>query len=105
MNQFLFILFFMALQECTAQPNDYKPSLPYELKQPVFRESNEPEYFFYYSEKLEASLSGMEETNYRPKWVNGQPVTFCRARQISYKECPDCVFVTYAPWSAVKYAK
>jgi hypothetical protein len=99
----------MALQECNAQPQGYPP--PYELKQPVFRPDPlldsrfETEYFWYYSEAQEMSLSGMSEANYRPKWINGEPVTFCRARAIEPNECPDCVFVTYAPWSAVKYAK
>ena len=86
--------------QCSGKPSQF-PDKPYELKQPVTRDVEE--YFFYYSEKQENLNMQTLEPEYVPMWVRGEQVTLFSKKPISKEDCPDCIFVIFAPLTAIKY--
>lgn len=102
--KYLFLLFPFWIQAQTFTPEmDMKREPDYKLIQPVFRDNRE--YFWYYSADIEHAEMSIFESSYRYQWIKGEPVTIYREYPITKDECPDCIFVTFAPLWAVKYTK
>ena len=104
--KYLFILFPFWIQAQTFTPEmDFpKREVDYKLIQPVFQNDAE-EYFWYYSADIEHAEMSVLESSYRYKWIRGEAVTIARKVPITKEECPDCIFVIFAPLNAVKYSK
>ena len=100
--KYFFLLFPITLfSQCSGIPSQFPK---YELKQPVFRDTSE--YFFYYSDAEETRRMEITKPEYPPMWIlriRGEQVNIFSKKPLSSKDCPDCVFVCFAPITAIKY--